>query len=473
VIDTQGKSRAWINGCPASITQLREAAEHLVDIHGQHAWQSLTRPAAVRALLDDWAQVDGTALSQAHAVWRQAGQALASAQAAQAELASERDRLAWQIGELEKLNPQDHEWESLNQEHKRLSNAQALMDHARLALEALSEAEVNAISLTSRSLDALSDMAELDPRVGEVAQSLREALPALEDAARSLSGYLGDAELEPQRLQELDERLSAWMGLARRHRRPPAELPALLSDWRAQLTRLEQASDLAHLEAQARQARLAFDNLASRASQQRRQAAPGLAAAVTQAMQQLGMAGGRFDIALQAQAEPQSFGMESAEFLVAGHEGSTARPLAKVASGGELSRLALAIAVTTRQSAHAGPDGAPATLIFDEIDSGVGGAVAESVGKLMRQLSLPCQVLAVTHLPQVAACAHTHWVVSKATRQGVTCSELQTVSGEARVQEIARMLGGERLTPAALAHAQELLGAHVTPFPVTHPSLQP
>jgi len=243
------------------------------------------------------------------------------------------------------------------------------------------------------------------------------------------------------------------MTLARRYRRPAAELPALLTAWRTELDALDAASDLASLELAVKETRKAFESQAQGISAARRLAAPKLAVAVTQAMQALGMSGGLFEVALLPQDQPQSFGLESAEFLVAGHAGSTPRPLAKVASGGELSRIALAIAVTTCQQ----ESGGVATLIFDEIDAGVGGAVAETVGRLMKQLGRERQVLAVTHLPQVAACADQHLVVTKALKDGQTHSDVRPVSGEARVAEIARMLGGERLSSTSLAHAQEML----------------
>jgi DNA repair protein RecN (Recombination protein N) len=249
--------------------------------------------------------------------------------------------------------------------------------------------------------------------------------------------------------------LSAWLGLARRYRSPPSELPALLAQWKDELRALDAAADLDALRRDLAHALGAFDAEARRVSAARRVAVPRLAGAVTQSMQQLGMAGGRFEVALQPQDAPQSFGRESAEFLVAGHAGSTPRPLVKVASGGELSRIALAIAVTTTQ--HEGGHGAAGTLIFDEIDAGVGGAVAETVGRLMKQLGRDAQVLAVTHLPQVAACADHHFVVSKQLRAGLTLSEVQAVNGEVRVAELARMLGGERLSNTRLAHAQEML----------------
>jgi DNA repair protein RecN (Recombination protein N) len=459
VIDAQGKSRAWVNGSPATVAQLREAADHLVDIHGQHAWQSLTRAASVRGLLDAYAGVDTSALAATYQRWKAAGDALATARTQQAGLERERERLAWQVGEIDKLAPGADEWDELEADHKRLSNAQSLMDAAQAALDAVSEAEVSADGLTSRAVDALQDVADFDRRLADVAEVLQSAQTQLQDAAHTLSSYLGHAELDPERLRELDERLSAWMSLAKRYRRPPAELPALLDQWKAELRALDAAADLDGLERSLKDAATAYDAEAKRVSAQRRAAAPKLAAAITQAMQQLGMAGGRFEVQLNAQDERQSFGLESAEFLVAGHAGSTPRPLGKVASGGELSRIALAIAVTTSQLAQGGDDtkAGAGTLIFDEVDAGVGGAVADTVGRLMKQLGRDRQVMAVTHLPQVAACADHHFVVSKALRDGTTRSDVQPVAGEARVAEIARMLGGERQTGTTLAHAQELL----------------
>lgn len=450
-IDAQGKSRAWVNGSAATIAQLREAADHLVDIHGQHAWQSLTRGPSVRGLLDAYAGVDIAPLTLSWSRWKSAADALQNAQTKQADLSRERERLAWQISEVDKLAPRDEEWDQLNAEHQKLSNAQSLIDSARAALDAVNEADDSAESMTGRAIDTLHEVSGIDPQLAGVVEVLQGAQAQLHDAAHTLSSYLNHTEIEPERLQEVDERMSAWIGLARRYRRPPSDLTALLAEWKRELAALDAAADLDALEAELREAKTVFDAQAKKVSASRRQAAPKLAAAVTQAMQHLGMAGGRFEVALLAQDAPQSFGLESAEFLVAGHEGSTPRPLAKVASGGELSRIALAIAVTTSQLGEAG------TLIFDEIDAGVGGAVAETVGRLMKQLGRDRQVMAVTHLPQVAACADHHFVVSKMSREGTTRSDVSSVNGEARVGEIARMLGGERLSGTSLAHAQEML----------------
>lgn len=454
-IDAQGKSRAWVNGSAATLAQLREAADHLVDIHGQHAWQSLTRPASVRDLLDAYAGVQTAPLTQAWAHWKQAAEALKQAQNQHADLDRERERLSWQIGEVNKLAPGAAEWAELSAEHQRLSNAQSLIDAARAALNVVSgsdnSADDNAETLTARATDALQEVASFDAQLASVIEVLQGAQAQLQDAGHTLSSYLNHTEVEPERLRELDERLAAWISLARRYRRPAAELPALWAQWKDELRALDAASDLDALRGALEAAQTTFQAQAKSVSKAREKAAPLLAAKVSSAMQQLGMAGGQFEIALTASDAPQSYGMESAEFLVAGHAGSTPRPLSKVASGGELSRIALAIAVTTSELGSSG------TLIFDEIDAGVGGAVAETVGRLMKQLGRDRQVMAVTHLPQVAACADHHLVVSKRLRDGSTQSEVQALDGEARVGEIARMLGGERLSGTSTAHAQELL----------------
>lgn len=470
VIDAQGKSRAWINGSAATVGQLREAAEHLVDIHGQHAWQGLTRPPQVRALLDAYAGVAIGPVTSAWSAWKAAIDALESARSRQASVDQERERLTWQIAEVDKLAPQPEEWAELNAEHQKLSNAQALIDAARQALSAVEgddrgDGSHGAEVLTARAIDALEQVSEFDLALAGVAAVLRDAQAQLQDAVHTLSGYLGHTEPDPQRLQSLDDRLAAWMSLARRLRRPPAELPDWHAQWRAELREVEAASDLQSLESAVAAAKQIFDAQAAQASAARRRAGPELARAVTQAMQQLGMAGGRFEVQLVPQQTPQSHGLESAEFLVAGHEGSTPRSLAKVASGGELSRIALAIAVTTSQLGRTG------TLIFDEIDAGVGGAVAETVGRLMKQLGRDRQVLAVTHLPQVAACADQHLVVSKVVQQGMVRSDIRAVAGEDRVAEVARMLGGERLSGTSVAHAEEMLlhGTRDTAPAITRP----
>lgn len=450
-VDTQGKSRAWVNGSPATATQLREVGEQLLDIHGQHAWQSLTRPDAVRGLLDAYARIDTSRLTALWQQWRQAQTALAEARSAQDSLQRERERLSWQIGEVEKLAPQPGEWEELNTDHSRLAHAQALLDAAQSALDALEGEEGSAAAALTAAHQALQHQEHLEPDFKELTEVLASSLAQVEDSVHSLRTYLRRTDLDPERLAELDARLTQWVSLARRYKRTPEELVATLADWKEELARLDAAADLAGLEAAEQKAQDAYMEEAKAISKARSKTAPQLAKAITQAMQGLGMQGGQFEVTLTKAAQPMQSGLEEVAFLVAGHAGSTPRPVGKVASGGELSRIALAIAVTTSQL------GTAQTLIFDEVDSGVGGAVAETVGKLMQQLGRDRQVLAVTHLPQVAACADHHLVVAKQRQGQATLSTVAAVLCEQRVAEIARMLGGERLSGTTLAHAKEML----------------
>ncbi|VTU36379.1 DNA repair protein RecN [Variovorax sp. PBL-E5] len=457
-VDLQGRSRGWINGSPATATQLRELGDRLLDIHGQHAWQSLTRPESVRGLLDAYAGVDTTALEGAWQGWRQSISALEAARSAQDSLQRERERLQWQVAEVMKLAPGDGEWDELSASHTRISNAQALIDAAEGACAALEDEDGGALVALSRAVTLLHNCEHIEPEFKALGEVLASSVAQASDAAHSLHGYLRQADTDPERLAELDERMGLWMSLARRYRRPPAELPALLVGWQAELQALDAQSDLDALESAERASQQRYMKEAKAVAKARKQAAPRLAQAVTQAMQGLGMQGGRFEVALQPLAEPGRAGLEDIGFLVAGHTGTTPRPIGKVASGGELSRIALAIAVTTSEL------GAAQTLIFDEVDAGVGGAVADTVGRLMKQLGRDRQVLAVTHLPQVAACADHHLVVAK--RQTTVEGEngLRTESGvavlddDSRTREIARMLGGERVSQTSLAHAREMLG---------------
>ncbi len=454
-VDAQGKSRAWVNGSPATAQQLRTLGEQLLDIHGQHAWQSLTRPDAVRGLLDAYAKVSTQALADWWHAWRHSQSQLSTALEAQDSLQRERDRLQWQIGELDKLRPQAHEWEELNASHSRLANGQALMDAARGALSALESDQGGALRQLNHALQQLQTQAHLEPDFNATVEVLASSIAQAEDTLHTLRAYLRRTDLDPERLAELDARLSQWVSLARRYKRAPQELPDLLLSWKSELRALDAATDLEGLRLAERRAHDAYLAEAHVVSKARATAAPRLAQAITQAMQGLGMQGGQFLVALEASSQPQQSGLEDIQFLVAGHAGSTPRPVGKVASGGELSRMALAIAVTTSQL------GTAQTLIFDEVDAGVGGAVAETVGRLMQQLGRDRQVLAVTHLPQVAACGDHHLVVSKRLENGHTLSTVAVVDGERRVAEIARMLGGEKLSSTTLAHAKEMLQSGV------------
>jgi DNA repair protein RecN (Recombination protein N) len=314
----------------------------------------------------------------------------------------------------------------------------------------------------SRTIQTLQSLGQFEPEFTALAEVLTSAQAQAEDVAYSLHAYLRKTDLDPAQLASLDERMGLWLSLARRYKKTPDELPLSLQTWRQELAQLDAAADLDSLQKSEQVAHKACLQAANAVSQQRQKAAKPLAQAVSSAMQQLGMQGGRFEVQLQTLDSPAQHGLEEVSFLVAGHEGSTPRPVGKVASGGELSRIALAIAVTTSELGEAG------TLIFDEVDSGVGGAVAETVGRLMRQLGQHRQVLAVTHLPQVAACADHHLLVSKAAADGQVSSQVQAVNSEERVSEIARMLGGEKLSATTLAHAREMLQS-----PSSSPSTSP
>ncbi len=450
-LDTQGKSRGWINGSAATAAQMRALGELLVDIHGQHAWQSLTRPDAVRGLLDAYAGASSAPLKLLWDRWRLDLQALAQARAAQDSLQLERDRLLWQISELDKLAPAEQEWEELSAAHTRLSHAQTLLDAARSALAALDEEDSGAVSRLARAQESLRAAEHLEPEFKPLGELIASLLVQSQDAVHSLRAYQRRDDLDPEGLAQLDARMGQWISLARRYKRAPAELAQLLLQWQAELARLNASADLAALERAQAASEQAYRMEADKLSSARRAAAPQLAGAITRAMQGLGMQGGRFEVQLDTLSQATSSGMEEISFLVAGHAGTTPRPVGKVASGGELSRIALAIAVTTSEL------GSAQTLIFDEVDAGVGGAVAQTVGRLMRQLGRARQVLAVTHLAQVAACGDQHLVVAKQRLGEATVSSVSAVADAVRINEIARMLGGDPRSQATMAHAQEML----------------
>ena len=450
-IDKDGKSRAWINGSPATATQLKEIAEFLVDIHGQHAWAALTKAADVRRLLDVYAGVQLAPLYSSWAQWRLAQKNLDEALAKQDQLLSERERLQWQLTEMSKLSPQPDEWPELNLQHGRLANAQALLDAAQTAVAYLDEDEVGVLTLLSKAQNSLEDLSNTEPIFAEIAQELTSSLALAQDAVHSLQAYMRRTELDPDTLAVLDERLSTWMSLARRFKRQPEQLAELQITWQQELEQLDAQADIEGLEKACASAQKIYLKEAQVVTLARAKAAPLLSTAVTAAMQGLGMEGGQFLVQLERLDNPAQYGHEEVQFLVAGHAGSSPKPIGKVASGGELSRIALALSVVNQELGNA------ATVIFDEVDSGVGGAVAESVGKLMQKLAHTRQVLAVTHLPQVAAYAHQHFQVKKARSGSQTISNVLALNPTERENELARMLGGEEVTEISIAHARQML----------------
>ncbi|GAB4058427.1 DNA repair protein RecN [Uliginosibacterium sediminicola] len=454
VVDNNGRSRAYINGVPATATQLRELAEFVCDIHGQHAHQALLRPDAQRQLLDEHAGILDLArkVSQHWRDWSAARRASEEARAQQAGILREQEMLSFEVQELTALGFEAQDWETLNQEHARLSHAASLLDGASSALEAVSEGEQALDSQTERLAAQLAELASYDPALGDIAELLNEAAIRLEEAGHALRRYRERVELDPERLQQLEQRIADIVAAARKYRIQPDELPARLAASRTRLESLTALSDPAALAERERLAQASFEQAARELSAHRASAARTLSDAVTGAMQELAMAGGRFEIALLPEPEGSANGYEKVEFQVAANPSQTLRPLAKVASGGELSRIGLSIQVIA-SAAQAVP-----TLIFDEVDVGIGGGVAEIVGRRLRELGSTRQVLCVTHLPQVAAQAAWQWRVSKENRDGATLSRLDVLDEAGRIEEIARMLGGVNITATTRSHAAELLG---------------
>ena len=452
LIDADGRSRALVNGHPATAALLREIGERLVDIHGQHAAQSLLRTDGQRLLLDAFAGLDEQvlALGQAWAAWRELARGLEAAESGQRELALERERLAWQSEELGRLRLAPGEWETLNDEQKRLAHAASLIEGTRGAADALADSDEALSHRLHQIVQRLRPLASIDARLGEPLELLDGAAIQIDEAASALSAYAERVDLDPGRLQQVEQRIGAVFEAARRMRLAPEAIPDTLDAVRRRLDELDAAQDVDGLRARVQAARERYDALAASLAAARRKAARRLADGVSHRMTELGMKGGKLAIACET-AAPSASGIDAIELRVAAHAGATPRPLAKVASGGELSRIGLAISVLAAQ-ANPVP-----TLIFDEADAGVGGAVAEAIGALMRQLGNDRQVLCVTHLPQVAAKAHRHYRVVKDTVDGRTVSRIETLERSARVEEIARMLGGAEITATTRKHAREIL----------------
>jgi len=454
VVDAGGRSRAWVNGIPATLTQLRAAGEMLCDIHGQHAHHALLRADAQRALLDAQANAQGEVreVAERFAAWKKLREARRAAERDVAATARERELLDWQVRELEALDFEPQRWRETEAEQRRLGHAAGLMEASEAALAALDDSESGALSALRHASGRLGEMIAVDPALGEAVQLFESALIQLEESALALRRYRERLDLDPARLAELDGRIEAVTQLARKHRVTPEELPEVLEHLQVRLAELALAADPAALEVREREAATAYRQVAERLSALRRQAAATLGEAVTRAMQELGMAGGRFEVALTRLEDGTAHGLEAIEFLVSANAGQPLRPLAKVASGGELSRIGLALQVIASQAR--GVD----TLIFDEVDVGIGGRVAEIVGRLLRQLGERRQVLCVTHLPQVAARAHWQWAIHKENRDGAALSRVTPLDAAGRIEEIARMLGGVNITATTRRHARELLG---------------
>jgi len=453
-IDNAGRSKAWINGITATATQLRELGDLLVDIHGQHAHQSLLKAEAQRSLLDMQGGLGSIVVDVAflYKAWRNLSKQREEFETNAKSVLQERERLEWQVGELDKLQIKAGEWENMSQEHSRLAHAASLLDGAQEATTLISDSEHPVLSQLSAIQQKLLKLLDYDAALKPVTDALESACINLQETTYALNDYLSRTELDPARLREVESRVEIIHSTARRFHVAPENLHEEFATLSGQLQQLSNASDIGALKAEEEKAHQRYQKAAQTLSSARQKVAQDLSISVTAAMQDLSMSGGSFVVSLLP-CEAAVYGLEQIEFLVAGHAGVQARPLAKVASGGELARISLAISVIT-SCATATP-----TLIFDEVDSGIGGGVAEVVGRLLKRLGQDRQVLCVTHLPQVASQANQHFQVSKVNLEGRTISSITALDNKQRVEEIARMLGGIEITATTRKHARELLAS--------------
>lgn len=453
VMYADGRSRAFINGSSVTVQQLKEIGEQLVDIYSQNAHHSLLKLATQRQILDEFGGLTklSATLAEAYKHWHQLHELRVSAEKNAAAYADELAELRDNVRELKQLDFNSDDWVSLQSEHARLSNGADLIKNGELCMEMLRDGELSALSLLGQIQHKLQDMHAYDASLSEAVESLDSGIIQLEEASRVIGKYVQHIDLDPGRLSEVEARIQAVHGAARKYRVQVEALPELLESWQVRMDQLADVEDSAALLAQETQAWQAYSELAAQLTTGRQAAALKLNAEITSHMQHLSLSGGKFEVALTAQAA-SAYGMEQVEFLVAGHAGVSARPLNKVASGGELSRISLAIRVVTAQQ------GQVPTMIFDEVDVGIGGGVAEVVGKLLKQLGNSRQVLVITHLPQVAALGRHHLQVRKAQTNGQTLSTITPLDDVQRVEEISRMLGGLEITETTRRHASEMLG---------------
>jgi DNA repair protein RecN (Recombination protein N) len=452
-LESSGRSRAFVNGHATTVAQLRELGEMLVDIHGQHAHQSLTRPAAQRDLVDAYAGCTELVrdIGELHRRWKDLEARYQSARNDATRLAREREALQWQVSELERLQFRADSWAELNTEHARLGNAASLIEAASTAVEALADGELAARRSLAAAASRLSRAAEVDSGLAPVLEMMQAAQIQIDEAVHELERYRSRLDIDPARLAQVESRLQTVHEVCRKFRLTPEQLPQALQAAQQQLGRLDHDLDLTRLESEIAEVQAAYRPLAQKLTAARRKAAAKLGREVTAAMQELALSGGRFEISVEPLAEAGAHGTERIEFRVAAHAGMEPGALAKVASGGELSRLSLAIQTALMQVAQV------PTLIFDEVDAGIGGKVAEIVGRMLRRLATRHQVMCVTHLAQVAACAEHHFRVSKEERAGTVTSGVEPLDATVRVDEIARMLGGLKITRATREHAAEML----------------
>ncbi len=457
-VGSDGRSRAFVNGSPVPLTVLRSIGERLADIHGQHEHHSLLRRDAQRELLDEFGHHDDLldAVGSAHRRLRELQERLAQLEGVSGSADGEAELLRYQVSELEALQPTAEGIAALEEEHRRLANAGRLAEGSAQILDLLSDAEDNAQALVDHAAREVNALARLDARFAEVAAMLETASIQVGEAALWLRHYADGMDADPARVTQIEQRIAELHDLARKHRVPPAELPEQLARMEQRLYELEHGAELCQQARRDLQAsEQAYDEAAKRLHEARVKTAKKLAAAVTRNIHELGMPGGKFAIGVEGPGEAAraAHGSDRVEFEVTANPGQPLRPLSKVASGGELSRISLAIQVLSAKGKRV------PTFVFDEVDVGIGGRVAEIVGRMLRDLGGNGQVLCVTHLPQVAALGHHHIRIEKAVAEGATRIEASPLGREARVEELARMLGGVTITKQTVAHARAMLEA--------------
>jgi len=456
VIETNGRSRNYLNGHAVTLQQLRAAGEFLIAIHSQHAHQALLQKDAQRELLDAFAGCTGLArtVKEAYQHWQDCYQQRIALEQRAAESQDKREQLEWQLQELTALNFTLPEWQTLQADHGRLSHVAALQAAVDGGIEMLSESEQAVLAQINNVSHQLQNLLEYDGALKTITDLLDAAQIQLQESVYELKHYRQRLDLDPQALHDVEQRLSVIHAAARKFRVNVEELPALLESVMRQLSALGSNADIGQLLKLEDAARGAYRQHAQELSNIRQHAAQQLSGKVSAAMQTIAMAGGEFSVALNPVEQGNAHGLEQVEFQVAAHRGLPLRPLAKVASGGELSRISLAIQVITSKV------GVVPTLIFDEVDVGIGGKVAEIVGHLLKQLGRERQVLCITHLPQVAATGDQQWQVMKSigqTEHQAVVSTIAVLNPQQRVEEIARMLGGVNITGTTRQHAAEML----------------
>ncbi len=452
VLDAGGRSKAFINGTSVTLTQMRDLAELLMDVHGQHEHQTLLKRDAQLSLLDGFADNEALLIDvkTKHAAWSQLRSTRAAREANEIAIAREFEELNYQIGELEALKFSVTRWEETLNEQRRLANAAGLIESAQSAIDSFDDDEGAVLSRIDEVASRLSRDAETDPALKESVALVDSASVELREAVSNLRHYLRTLDVDPARLTQIDREMADVQEIARKFRIEPKRIPDILQQKRDRMSALGGGQSLDELIAAEEAASATFMDAAKKLTKSRQLAAKKFAANVTKSLQELAMPGGKFAVEFTPR-EPSASGLEGCEFQVAAHEGQTLGPLAKIASGGELSRVSLAIQMLASAKASV------ATMIFDEVDAGIGGRVAEVVGRLLRSLGSQHQVLAVTHLPQVAACAQHQFQVAKTAIEGVATTSITRLTDKTRVEEIARMLGGIKITDATRKHAAEML----------------